>query len=131
MLWFGIHKKVLNFHDWTLWYHKLFHDNRKRQKLMKLSMDLWHSNNMKVILHKRGKYNSFQLWAVDYGNCIPFSGIDFSIWLTIKPDKLRKFYSRISEKQIQTSIFPVFLSICPSDHPSVTHFTQDLQVRFS
>ena len=28
-------------------------------------------------------------------------------------------------------ISPVCLSICPSDRPSVTHFTQDLQVRFS
>ena len=28
-----------------------------------------------------------------------------SIWLTIKPNNLRKFYSQISEKHDQTSIF--------------------------
>ena len=49
-LWFGIHNKMLNFHEWTLRYNELFHDNRRKWKSMDLSMDLWHSNNMKVIL---------------------------------------------------------------------------------
>ena len=29
VLWFMIHNKVLNFHDWILFYHELFHDKIK------------------------------------------------------------------------------------------------------
>ena len=53
-----------------------------------------------------------------------------SLWLTIKPNDLRKFYSQISEKHDQTPIFAegsykisfVHVTICLS----VTHFSQDL-----
>ena len=61
---------------------------------MDLSMDLWHSNNMKVILCKFAK-----------GDClnISFFVMILTIWLTIKPNL--KFYSEISEKHDKTSIF--------------------------
>ena len=47
---FGIHNKILNFHGWTLCYNELFHEIRRKWKSIHWSMDLWHSNNMKVIL---------------------------------------------------------------------------------
>ena len=77
-LWFGIHNKILNFHDWTLCYNELFHNNRRKWKSMDLSMDLWHSNNMKVILPNFAKDHCFwTLWTLNYVDCIRFSCIDY------------------------------------------------------
>ena len=77
MSWIGIQDKVLNQHDWTLSFHELFHDNRKKWKLMDLSMDLWHSNNAKVILLKFAKNHCFwTLWTLNNVDCIPFPCID-------------------------------------------------------
>ena len=47
--WFVIQNEVLNFHNEICCYHELFH-KAKRIKLMKLSMDLWHLDNMKIII---------------------------------------------------------------------------------
>ena len=45
---------------------------------MDLSMDLWHSNNMKIILRNFAKDHCFwTLWTLNYGDCIPFSCIDY------------------------------------------------------
>ena len=63
--WFVIHNKALNFHDWILCYHDLFHD--KIKKSIEISKDLWCLNNMKVIL---------TLWTLNYVDCLPFSCID-------------------------------------------------------
>ena len=53
------------------------HDNREKKKSMDLSMDLCHSNNMKVVLCKFAEGHCFwTLWTLDYIDCIPFSGID-------------------------------------------------------
>ena len=83
-LWFGIHSKILNFHDWTICYNELFHDNTRKWKSMDLSMDLSHSNNMKVILRKFAKDHCFwTLWTLNCVDCIPFSCI------------ISKFYSQI------------------------------------
>ena len=30
-IWFGINSKILNFHDWTLYYNELFHDSRRSE----------------------------------------------------------------------------------------------------
>ena len=68
-----------------------------------------------------------------------FLALILSIWLTIKPSNLRKFYSWISENMIKPlslqkgsyKISPVHLSICLSVHPSVMHFSQDLLSGFS
>ena len=77
-LWFGIHNKILNFHDWTLCCNKLFHDNRGNWKSMGLYMDLWLSNNMKVNLPNFAKDNYFwTLWTLNYVDCIPFSCIGY------------------------------------------------------
>ena len=44
---------------------------------MNLSMDLWHSNNMKVILLKFVKNHCFwTFWTLNYVDCIPFHSID-------------------------------------------------------
>ena len=66
-----------------------------------------------------------------------FLALGFSIWLTIKPNNLRKFYSRISGKHDEISIFAEEVLLnqsCSSVHlsvrPSVTHFSQDLLVVF-
>ena len=67
-------------------------------------MGLGHSNNMKVVLRKFAKDHClFQHWAMLIKYL--FLVLILSIWLTIKPNNLRKFYSRISEKHDQTSIF--------------------------
>ena len=77
-VWVGIHNKILNFHDWTLCYNELFHDNRRKWKSVDLSMDLWHSNNMKVILPNFAKDHCFlTLWTLKYVHCIPLSCIDY------------------------------------------------------
>ena len=55
----------------------------------------------------------------------------FSIWLTIKPNYLRKFSSRIFGRTWSNLLSPVRLSICLSVHQSVTHFCQDLPSVFS
>ena len=41
--------------------------SQQDKKSLKLSMDLWHLNNMKVILTR---------WTLNYVECIPVSGID-------------------------------------------------------
>ena len=56
-------------------------------------MDLWHLNNLEIIL---------TLWTLNYVDCVSFSCI--SIFLLIEPTNLKKSYSRISEKHLQTSI---------------------------
>ena len=60
--WFLIHGKVLNFHNWILCYHEPFSRQDKKIKI-ELSMDLWHLNNMKVILTH---------WTLIYGDCVSF-----------------------------------------------------------
>ena len=63
--------------------------------------------------------------------------IFFFIWLTIKPNNLRKFYSRIFKEHIKTpslwkgfyKISPVLFCICLCW--SVMHFYQDLPSGFS
>ena len=64
-------------------------------------MDLWHSNNMKVIyvnLLRIIVFELFEPWTMLI--IFLFLALVLSIWLTIKPNNLRKFYSRISEKQL-------------------------------
>ena len=65
--WFVIHYKILNFQDWILCYHEPFHKKIKIWKSMEFWMDLWHLNNMKVIL---------TLCTLNYVVCGPFSCID-------------------------------------------------------
>ena len=67
-------------------------------------------------------------------DCIPFSYIDFFIWLAIKPNNLTKFYSRILEEHDQSSIFAervLFNQSCSSVSWSVMQFSQDLHSGFS
>ena len=67
----------------------------------------------------------FLIWPPMYSVSLTFILYLLFIWLTIKPNNLRKFYSQISEKYDQTSIFAegvlwqqfcsfVHLSICLS-----------------
>ena len=73
---FEIDNKILNFHDWTICYKELFHTNRKKWKPVDLSIDLWHSNNMKAVLPNFAKDHCFwTLWTLNYVDCIPFSCI--------------------------------------------------------
>ena len=118
--WFGIHNKVLNFHNWTLCYHKPFHDKIKKYKSMGLSMGLWHSNNMKSILRKFAKYHCFwTLWTLNYVDCISFSCIDS--FHMVEPLSLQKGSYKNG---------PVHLSIYLSVYASVLHFSQDLLCGF-
>ena len=99
-LWFGIHKKILNFHDWTLCYNELFHDNRRKWKSMDLSMDQWHSNNMKVILPNFAKDHCFWTpWTQNYVDCIPFSCINY-FQISEKHDWTSNFYGRSPIKSV-------------------------------
>ena len=87
--WFGIHNKVLNFHDWTLWYHELLHNNRKKQKSMDLAMDLWHSNMWKlsfINLRNIIVFKLFEHWTMLI--VFLFLAVILSIWLTIKLNNL-------------------------------------------
>ena len=73
---FRIHDEVLNFHGWTLCYHELFHDNRKKYLPMDLSMDIcnipiiWKLSYVKLL-----RIIVFDLFE-HYVDCIPFSCID-------------------------------------------------------
>ena len=94
----------------------------------------------KLSLQKFAKDHCFwTLWTLNYVDCIPFLLVlVLSIRLTINPNKLRTFYSQVSEKQDQTSIFvegsykssPVHLSICLSVHPFVMYFLWIYSVDF-
>ena len=92
-MWFGIHDKVLNFHDWTLCYHELcYHWICDIQIIWKLS------------------YLSFwTLTTLNYVDCIPFSCIDFSIWLKIKPNNAWSTLHPCEKGPIKSVLF-----ICPS-----------------
>ena len=118
---FVIHDKILNFHDWTLFYNELFHSNRGKWKSMDLSMDLWHSNYTKVILHNFAKDHCFwTLWTLTYVDCIPFSCIDYFQILFSNFQKTWLNLQLCGRNPIKSVLF-----ICPSDCLSV-HFSQDL-----
>ena len=67
----------------------------KKIKLMGLSMDLGHLNNMKIIL---------TLWTLNSGDRVPLFVLILCILLTIEPTNFKKSYFRISKKYDQTSI---------------------------
>ena len=115
---------------------------------MDLAMDLWHSNNIKVIVRKFLKDDCLNTELLNYVDCTSFFVLILSVWLTIKPNNL-KYCSQISKKH-QTFIFAkgvlqsracssVHLSVCLSACqffclsfcPSVTHFSQDLLSGYS
>ena len=93
--WFVIDDEVLNFHDGILWFHEPFHDEKKIQKSIALSMDLRHWNNMKAIL---------SFWTPNYVDSISFLLLILSIFFIIEPNNFKKPYSVISEKHDQSSI---------------------------
>ena len=93
--WFVIYDEVLNFHDGILWFHEPFHDEKKIQKSIALSMDLRHWNNMKAIL---------SFWTPNYVDSISFLLLILSIFFTIEPNNFKKPYSVISGKHDQSSI---------------------------
>ena len=139
--WFGTNDKVLNFHDWTRCYRELSHDNRKKWKSMNLSMDLWHSYNMKVILSNFAKHHCFwALWTVNYADCISFSCIDSFHYSSQSSQQFKKIlFSNFRKQTIKPpsvwkgsyKISPVSQSICLSARPYVTHFSQELPSGFS
>ena len=100
---YGIHEEVLNFLDWTLCYHEFFHDNRKKFK----SMDffqwicdiqiMWKLSYLTVL--KIIRFELFEHWTMLI--LLLFLIMIFSIWLTIKPSNLRKFYSQIWKNMIK------------------------------
>ena len=101
--WFWIHDQVLKFNDWTLCYHEFFPDNRKKwnQWIYQWICDI-------QIIWKLSYVNLLRMivWTLNYVHYF-FSFLSVlipSIWLKIKPIDL-KFYSQISEKHDQTSIF--------------------------
>ena len=109
---------------------------------MDLSINLWHSNNMKVILCKLAKDNYFWiLWALNYFGCIPFFYWFFpygsqssqknlksfipEFLKNIKPPSFWKAYYKISPVCLSFC-----LSVCLSVCSSVTNFSQDLRNGF-
>ena len=87
---------------------------------MDLAMDLWHSNNIKVIVRKFLKDDCLNTELLNYVDCTSFFVLILSVWLTIKPNNL-KYCSQISKKH-QTFIFAkgVLQSrACSSVHLSV------------
>ena len=87
---------------------------------MDLAMDLWHSNNIKVIVRKFLKDDCLNTELLNYVDCTSFFVLNLSVWLTIKPNNL-KYCSQISKKH-QIFIFAkgVLQSrACSSVHLSV------------
>ena len=120
--WFGTNDKVLNSHDRTLGYRELSHDDRKKWKSMNLSMDLWHSYNIKVILSNFAKHHCFwALWTVNYADCISFYCIDSFHYSSQSSQQFKKIlFSNFRKHTIKPpsvckgfyKISPVSLSIC-------------------
>ena len=91
---------------------------------MCLSMDLWHSSNMKVVLQKFAMDHCFwTLWTLNYVNYIPFSCINSFHMAHNKPNNFKEnFILEFSEKHDQTSSLwkgshknsPIHLSIYSS-----------------
>ena len=72
---------------------------------MCLSMDLWHSSNMKVVLQKFAMDHCFwTLWTLNYVNYIPFSCINSFHMAHNKLNNFKEnFILEFSEKHDQTS----------------------------
>ena len=88
---------------------------------MDLSMNLWHSNNVKVILCKLAKDNYFWiLWALNYIDCIPFSCIHMAHNQAKKIEKVLflNFWKisnlHLSERRTIKSVLFVCPSVCLS-----------------
>ena len=107
--WFGSHSKILNFHNWTPCYNELFYNNRRKWKSMDLSMDLWHSNNMKVILPNFAMDHC--LWIL---GCIPFSCIDYFHILLSNYQK-----TCLNLQLCRRGSIKFILFFCPFVYPSV------------
>ena len=91
------------------------HNNRRKWKSMDLSIDMWHSNNMKVMLPNFAKDHCYwTLWTRSYVDCIPFSCIDY---LQIVFSNYQKTWLHL-QLCIRGPIKSV-LFICPSVCPSV------------
>ena len=58
-MWFVIRNEVLNFPDWILCYHELFHDKVKTHSNISLDLYLWNLNHMKFISHEYGNGHYF------------------------------------------------------------------------
>ena len=130
---FGIHEEVLNFLDWPLCYHEFFHDNRKKFKSMAFFQwicdiqIMWKLPYLTVLTIIR--FELFEHWTMVI--LFLFLILIFSIWVTIKPSNLRKFYSQIWKNMIKPPSLPkgsykislVRQSICLSVRWSVTHFS--------
>ena len=135
-LYFGIHNKIMGFHNWSLRFNELFHDNRKKWKSMDLLMDLWHSNNVKDILPNFAKDHCFwTFWTLNYVDCIPFSCIDYfqilflnfrKTWLNLQLSGRGPTYNISPVNFFFFSIYPVNLSIYLSVLLSVMYFSQSL-----
>ena len=109
--WFGIHNKILNFHDWTLCYNELFHDNRRKWKSMYLSMDL----DIQIIWKLSCLILIIVFGLFDYVQIL-FSNF-WKAWLNIQ---------LCGRDPIKSVLF-----ICPSDRLyAVMHFPQDLLCGF-
>ena len=74
---FVIHDEVLNFHDWIICYHELFHNKIKKRQLVELLMDLGQIRKL----------------TLNYVNCVPFSCVDSFHLFTIKSTNFKKSYS--------------------------------------
>ena len=136
--WFWIHEEVLNFHNWILYYHELFHDNRnKNQQIyqwicyIQITWKLSYLNLQRIVIFKLFEHRTMLILFL-------FLLLIISIWFTIKPNNLTKIYSWILEEHDRTSIFAngsykisrVCLSISLSVHQSMKHFSQDLHSGF-
>ena len=77
-----------------------------------LSMDLWHSNKMKVILPNFAKDHPFwTLWTQNYVDCIPFSCIDYFQILFLNYRNTWLNLQLCSRGPIKSVLF-ICLSIC-------------------
>ena len=128
-------------------------------------MDMWHSNNVKVILRNFAKDHCFKLhkkWSFPlrissinvtksvmensvfcavYEHWIMlivfiYLVLILSVWLTIKPNNLRKFILEFLKNMIKPpsscrGSYDCLNNPCLSLHLSVTHFSQDLLSGFS
>ena len=116
-LWFIIHSKAFNFHDWIFCYHEPFHNNRKNQR--KQTIDLHFKKNFKA---------PFYGWGSIASKLEPIWG--GSLLFTTKLPEIPGIYSfyqpQKDERLSQPWSHPVVLNTGPLDWESSALTTRPL-----
>ena len=137
-LWFGIRNVVLNYHDRTLFLSWIFMitERKKNQWIYQwifVIQIIWKLSYVNLL--RSIAFELFERWTILI--VFLFLALILSIWLTTKPKWFKKIlFSNFRKTWLNLHLcgkVPIksVLFACPSVHPSVTHFSQNLIGGFS